>query len=70
MESERHFGPARLEELAKKLLLPGEPTDTAAATPGPPCGPAAAGAAGFTLAALLARDQLTICWATDTAGAG
>ena len=62
MVSERHFGPARLEGLAKILMLPGELADTAGTGPGPPCGTPAAGATGFALLALLpARDLLTIC---------
>ena len=62
MASERHFGPARLEELAKKLLLPGELADAADAGPGPPCGTLTVGTAGFALAEFLpARDLLTIC---------
>ena len=62
MESERHFGPAKLEELAEILILPGELADAAGAGPGPPCGTPAAGTAGFALPALLpARDLLTIC---------
>ena len=62
MASERHFGPAKVEELVKKLLLPGELADAAGAGPGTPCGTPAAGIAGFALAALLpARDLLTIC---------
>ena len=62
MASERHFGPAKVEELAKKLLLPGELADAAGTGPGPPCGAPAAGTVGFALAALLpARDLLTIC---------
>ena len=62
MESERHFGPAKLEELAETLTLPGELADAAGAGPGPPCGTPAAGTTGFALPALLpARDLLTIC---------
>ena len=62
MASERHFGPAKVEELAKKLLLPGELADAVGAGPGPPCGTPPAGTAGFAMAALLpARDLLTIC---------
>ena len=62
MASERHFGPTKLEELAKKLLLPGELAGAARVGPGPPCGTPAAGSTGLALAAILpAHDLLTIC---------